>query len=103
MQNSCSAERSTTPFRPPSKQLETSSHQLISANNECSDLTVVLSGRPPILGKTPMLKKAFLLGVVALAGVGMVRAEDKVQLVVQRWRSDDLKVWRDTIIPAFTK
>ncbi|HXO96190.1 MAG TPA: extracellular solute-binding protein, partial [Chthoniobacterales bacterium] len=50
-----------------------------------------------------MLKKAFLLGVVALAGVGMVRAEDKVQLVVESWRNDDLKVWRDTIIPAFTK
>jgi raffinose/stachyose/melibiose transport system substrate-binding protein len=50
-----------------------------------------------------MLKKAFLLGVLALAGVGMVRAEDKVQLVVESWRNDDLKVWRDTIIPAFTK
>jgi hypothetical protein len=62
------------PLSTAKQQLESSCHQLISANNECSDLTVVLSGRPPILGKTPMLKKAFLLGVVALAGVGMVRA-----------------------------
>jgi len=50
-----------------------------------------------------MLKKALLLGVVALASVGTALAEGKVQLIIESWRNDDLKVWRDTIIPAFTK
>jgi raffinose/stachyose/melibiose transport system substrate-binding protein len=50
-----------------------------------------------------MLKKVFLLGVVALAGVAMANAQSKAKLVIESWRNDDLKVWRDTIIPAFTK
>ena len=50
-----------------------------------------------------MLKKAFLFGLLALAGFGMDRAQGKVQLIIESWRNDDLKIWRDTIIPAFTK
>ncbi|MBV9274460.1 MAG: carbohydrate ABC transporter substrate-binding protein [Verrucomicrobia bacterium] len=49
------------------------------------------------------MKKAFWLGLLLLAGFGMDRAEGKVQLIIESWRNDDLKVWRDTIIPAFTK
>jgi raffinose/stachyose/melibiose transport system substrate-binding protein len=35
--------------------------------------------------------------------VGQVLAQGKAQLTIESWRNDDLKVWRDTIIPAFTK
>src|SRR5260221_4066788 len=50
-----------------------------------------------------MLKKALLFGVLALASVGTALAQGKAQLIIESWRNDDLKVWRDTIIPAFTK
>src|SRR5258708_40041166 len=50
-----------------------------------------------------MLKKALLFGVVALASVGTALAQGKAQLIIESWRNDDLKVWRNTIIPAFTK
>src|SRR5258708_35288416 len=53
--------------------------------------------------ETPMLKKALLFGVLALASVGTALAQGKAQLIIESWRNDDLKVWRDTIIPAFTK
>ena len=33
----------------------------------------------------------------------MDRAQGKVQLIIESWRNDDLKIWRDSIIPAFTK
>jgi raffinose/stachyose/melibiose transport system substrate-binding protein len=49
------------------------------------------------------MKKAFWLGLLLLAGFGTDLAQAKVQLIIESWRSDDLKVWRDTIIPAFTK
>src|SRR5258708_24942154 len=52
---------------------------------------------------TPMLKKALLLGVVALASVGTALADCKFHLIIESWRNDDLKVWRGTIIPAFTR
>src|SRR5215471_10791495 len=52
-----------------------------------------------------MLKKfaTFLLVILALASVGQALAQGKVQLTIESWRNDDLKIWRDTIIPAFTK
>src|SRR5512140_2598894 len=28
---------------------------------------------------------------------------DKVQLVIESWRNDDLKIWQDQLIPAFNK
>jgi len=45
----------------------------------------------------------FLFGLALLAGVGSVWAEGKAQLTIESWRNDDLKIWRDTIIPAFVK
>jgi raffinose/stachyose/melibiose transport system substrate-binding protein len=45
----------------------------------------------------------FLLGLVSLAGVGSVWAQGKAQLTIESWRNDDLKIWRDTILPAFAK
>src|ERR1700730_3025117 len=45
----------------------------------------------------------FLLGVLALASAGQALAQGKIQLTIESWRNDDLKIWRDTIIPAFTK
>jgi raffinose/stachyose/melibiose transport system substrate-binding protein len=45
----------------------------------------------------------FLLGLLALASAGQALAQGKVQLTIESWRNDDLKIWRDTIIPAFTK
>jgi raffinose/stachyose/melibiose transport system substrate-binding protein len=52
-----------------------------------------------------MLKRlvTFLFGLVALAGVGSVWAEGKAQITIESWRNDDLKIWRDTILPAFVK
>ena len=44
-----------------------------------------------------------LVGLASLAGIGTVWAEGKVQLTIESWRSDDLKIWRDTILPAFMK
>src|SRR5215471_17512623 len=49
--------------------------------------------RPPIL----------LLVILVLASMGHAIAQGKVQLTIESWRNDDLKIWRDTIIPAFTK
>jgi raffinose/stachyose/melibiose transport system substrate-binding protein len=43
----------------------------------------------------------FLLGLVSL--VSSVWAQGKVQLTIESWRNDDLKIWRDTILPAFMK
>src|ERR1700681_2930298 len=53
----------------------------------------------------PMSKRfvMFLFGLVALAGAGSVWAEGKAQLTIESWRNDDLKIWRDTILPAFAK
>jgi raffinose/stachyose/melibiose transport system substrate-binding protein len=45
----------------------------------------------------------FLLGLLLFASIGQVMAQGKVQLTIESWRNDDLKIWRDTIIPAFTK
>src|ERR1700676_5448305 len=46
---------------------------------------------------------AFLFGLACLAGVGSVWAEGKTQLTIESWRNDDLKIWRDTILPAVVK
>src|SRR6516165_12329111 len=45
----------------------------------------------------------FLVVILALASMGQALAQGKVQLTIESWRTDDLKVWRDKIIPAFTK
>ena len=50
-----------------------------------------------------MFKKTLLLSLIALSALGTTRVQGKTQLIIESWRSDDLKIWRDTIIPAFTK
>jgi raffinose/stachyose/melibiose transport system substrate-binding protein len=50
-----------------------------------------------------MFKKTLLLSLIALCALGTTRVQGKTQLIIESWRSDDLKIWRDTIIPAFTK
>jgi len=42
--------------------------------------------------------------VAALAlGAGGAFAQEPVTLTIESWRNDDLKIWQDTIIPAFEK
>ena len=50
-----------------------------------------------------MSKKLLWLGLLALSTFGANHVQGKTQLVIESWRSDDLKIWKDTIIPAFTK
>ena len=52
-----------------------------------------------------MLKRfeIFVLGLVLLAGFEPGWGQEKVKLTIESWRNDDLKIWRDTILPAFTK
>ena len=40
------------------------------------------------------------LSVLLLAGLSSAQ---KTTLTIESWRNDDLKVWRDSIIPAFEK
>src|SRR3989442_13322837 len=60
----------------------------------------------------PSMAKArlsFLLATLffLLAGytvpVPQLSAQGQVSLTVESWRNDDLPVWQDTILPAFTK
>ena len=48
------------------------------------------------------LRGAFLAGAALVALAGQAAAAD-VTLTIESWRNDDLKVWQDTIIPAFEK
>jgi raffinose/stachyose/melibiose transport system substrate-binding protein len=49
-------------------------------------------------------KNVFLLVTLILVlAAGVTRAQDKPKLVIESWRNDDLKIWQDTIIPAFNK
>ncbi len=50
------------------------------------------------------LKRTLLLSVslVGLASATLASAQ-KTTLTIESWRNDDLKIWRDTIIPAFEK
>ena len=41
------------------------------------------------------------LVVVALGSAANTQAEDKVTLLIESWRNDDLAIWEDVIIPAF--
>ncbi len=41
------------------------------------------------------------LVVVGLAAATHTQAQEKVTLVIESWRNDDLEIWQDTIIPAF--
>jgi raffinose/stachyose/melibiose transport system substrate-binding protein len=52
----------------------------------------------------PMLRKfgLFLFSLMALINVDQGWAQ-RVKLTIESWRNDDLKVWRDTILPAFAK
>ena len=50
-----------------------------------------------------MFKKLIWLGLLALTSLGNNSVQAKTQLTIESWRSDDLKVWRDKVIPAFTK
>lgn len=45
---------------------------------------------------------SLLMSVVLLAGAGAASAAP-VTLTIESWRSDDLSIWQDTIIPAFEK
>ncbi|MDX2004448.1 MAG: ABC transporter substrate-binding protein [Meiothermus sp.] len=44
-----------------------------------------------------------LLGVAALGLAGGAMAQSKVKLTIESWRNDDLKIWQETILPAFMK
>ena len=44
-----------------------------------------------------------LLGLLILFNANQVWAQNKVRLTIESWRNDDLKIWRDTILPAFAK
>jgi raffinose/stachyose/melibiose transport system substrate-binding protein len=44
-----------------------------------------------------------LLGLLVLFNADQVWAQNKVKLTIESWRNDDLKIWRDTILPAFAK
>ena len=46
---------------------------------------------------------ALTLVVVGLAAAAPTQAQDKVTLVIESWRNDDLAIWEDTIIPAFNE
>jgi len=41
-----------------------------------------------------------LLAIFGVLAMGMASAE---RIVIESWRTDDLKLWRDVIIPAFNK
>ena len=43
------------------------------------------------------------LGLLVLFNADQVWAQNKVKLTIESWRNDDLKIWRDTILPAFAK
>ncbi len=49
------------------------------------------------------LLKGLTLGAMASALLlpTAVVAQDKVELVIESWRADDLVIWQDTILPAF--
>ncbi|WP_018467186.1 ABC transporter substrate-binding protein [Calidithermus timidus] len=48
------------------------------------------------------LALAFLV-VGAMATLGSALAQGKVRLTIESWRNDDLKIWQETILPAFMK
>ena len=52
------------------------------------------------------IQKSFMLasaiGVLA-ASLGPALGADPVTLTIESWRSDDLPIWQDTILPAFMK
>ncbi len=53
-----------------------------------------------------MYRKIFGLLTVALMGgslFGVALAQGKSKLTIESWRNDDLKIWRDSILPAFMK
>jgi len=43
------------------------------------------------------------IAVAGLAALVTVQARAADQLVIESWRNDDLSIWQDKIIPAFTK
>lgn len=45
---------------------------------------------------------ALALGLLATAAFSPALAQ-KTKLTIESWRNDDLKIWRDTILPAFMK
>jgi raffinose/stachyose/melibiose transport system substrate-binding protein len=52
-----------------------------------------------------MLKRfgLFVFSLIALFNVDQIWAQARVKLIIESWRNDDLKIWRDTILPAFAK
>jgi raffinose/stachyose/melibiose transport system substrate-binding protein len=50
-----------------------------------------------------MFKKLLWLALLASTAFGTNLTQGKTQLIIESWRTDDLKVWRDKIIPEFTK
>ncbi len=45
----------------------------------------------------------FLIPAVLLGLMGPALAQNKVRLTIESWRNDDLKIWQETILPAFMK
>lgn len=43
------------------------------------------------------------LSIVAMGLMGTALAQSKVRLTIESWRNDDLKIWQETILPAFMK
>src|SRR5690349_17778382 len=50
--------------------------------------------------KSLMLTSAML---ALVTGVSSALAADPVTLTIESWRSDDLPIWQDKILPAFMK
>lgn len=44
-----------------------------------------------------------LLVIGSMGCMGSALAQGKVRLTIESWRNDDLKIWQETILPAFMK
>ncbi len=49
------------------------------------------------------MRRAALLAAVAATGLLAAQARAADSLVIESWRNDDLAIWQDKIIPAFTR
>ncbi|PZA07329.1 MULTISPECIES: ABC transporter substrate-binding protein [unclassified Meiothermus] len=49
------------------------------------------------------MKKYFGVLLAGLAALSPALAQNKVKLTIESWRNDDLKIWQETILPAFMK
>lgn len=49
------------------------------------------------------MKKYLGILLLGLAALSPALAQNKVKLTIESWRNDDLKIWQETILPAFMK